>query len=86
MLLKLTCPSCGRSTDALEHVPGKQLRCPCGNRGRVIALNCGAAQPLDPVHARASATTAPGRHSFSRVSEFRSLHEHALGLQPQIKP
>jgi hypothetical protein len=35
MLLKLTCPSCGRTEEVPDRVIGKDLRCPCGTRFRV---------------------------------------------------
>ena len=36
MLLKLTCPSCGRSDQASDRVIGKEVRCPCGATFRVV--------------------------------------------------
>ena len=34
MLLRLTCPSCGRVEQASERVLGKEIRCPCGTQFR----------------------------------------------------
>src|SRR5580704_9682552 len=36
MLLKLTCPACGRSDQASDRVIGKEIRCPCGAIFRVV--------------------------------------------------
>ena len=36
MLLKLTCPACGRSDQASDRVIGKEVRCPCGATFRVL--------------------------------------------------
>jgi S1-C subfamily serine protease len=36
MLLKLTCPSCGRSEQTSDRVLGKEIRCPCGVTFRVL--------------------------------------------------
>ncbi len=47
MLLKLTCPSCGRSDQASDRVVGKEVRCPCGATFRVLGPKPGAT--VDPV-------------------------------------
>ena len=47
MLLKLTCPSCGRSDQASDRVIGKEVRCPCGATFRVLGPKPGAI--VDPV-------------------------------------
>jgi S1-C subfamily serine protease len=47
MLLKLTCPSCGRTEEVPDRVVGKELRCPCGTRFRVKGPN--APKPADQV-------------------------------------
>jgi S1-C subfamily serine protease len=38
MLIKLTCPSCGKSTEAPDRVVGKEVRCSCGTSFRVLGL------------------------------------------------
>ncbi len=38
LTIKLTCPSCGRSTEASERVVGKEVRCSCGTSFRVMGL------------------------------------------------
>ena len=50
MLLKLTCPSCGRSDQASDRVIGKEIRCPCGATFRVLGPKQGAT--VDPVPRR----------------------------------
>ena len=39
MLLNVTCPSCGGSQEASERVLGKEVRCACGARFRVMGSN-----------------------------------------------
>ena len=36
MILRLTCPSCGRVEQASERVLGKEIRCPCGTQFKVL--------------------------------------------------
>ena len=62
MLLKLTCPSCGRVEQATERVLGKEVRCPCGTQFRVL-------QPK----AAAPERTATNRGALSRRATAGSV-------------
>ena len=47
MLLRLTCPSCGRVEQVPDRVVGKEIRCPCGTQFRVLQPKATAtARPL----------------------------------------
>jgi hypothetical protein len=69
MLLKVTCPSCGQSKDAPEHILGKELRCACGTRIRVVGQSWSDFQPSEPAN-------GPPR---SVISALR-LSEHRRGV------
>ena len=80
MLLKLTCPSCGRVEQATERVLGKEIRCPCGTQFRVLQPRAAApergAARAGQSQAPAQPRPAPRRSDpQSRPMSSRSLHE-----------
>ena len=77
MLLKLTCPSCGRVEQASERVLGKEVRCPCGTQFRVLQPKKAGADRGSPEarrpQAAASSSVAP-RQSEARPQPSRSRY------------
>ena len=72
MLLKLTCPSCGRVEQASERVLGKEIRCPCGTQFRVL-------QPKEAAPDRGSpeARRQPGGRQFERRPLARARRDRS---------
>jgi S1-C subfamily serine protease len=71
MLLRLTCPSCGRVEQAFERVLGKEIRCPCGTQFRVLqpkpaAPELVAGEPRRREHAQEPQPAPPRRQSEAR--------------------
>jgi S1-C subfamily serine protease len=100
MLLKLTCPSCGRTEEVPDRVIGKELRCPCGTHFRVKSPN--VQEPADQVdkgaHQRESAgyrlappplpvqpSPIPAAQSTPRPHDARS-HQEPVARQSGIPP
>ena len=59
MLLKLTCPSCGRSDQASDRVIGKEVRCPCGATFRVLGPKQGPLSAFDSPQPRSQSPAPP---------------------------
>lgn len=59
MLLKLTCPSCGRSDQASDRVIGKEVRCPCGATFRVLGPKQESPSPVDLPPSRPQSPGSP---------------------------
>ena len=71
MLLKLTCPTCGRSDQASDRVIGKEVRCPCGATFRVVGPKQG-----NQVHQSARPYRSPG---------WQRLNTAPAPRQPEIR-
>ena len=71
MLLKLTCPACGRSDQASDRVIGKEIRCPCGATFRVLGPKQGSVSSPDVSAARPQ-PVAPQYSTPPRQPESRS--------------
>ena len=78
MLLKLTCPACGRSDQASDRVIGKEIRCPCGATFRVLGPKQGSTSPPNVPAARPQPAspqyTVPLRQPESRSQPSSSRH------------
>jgi S1-C subfamily serine protease len=87
MLLKLTCPSCGRSDQASDRVIGKEVRCPCGATFRVLGAKPGAIVNSVPPEPRPR-PVAPQSSPPSRQTEVRSRPPSSNRLQdnPPSRP
>ena len=70
MLLRLTCPSCGRVEQASERVLGKEIRCPCGTQFRVLQPE-GARGRRSPSSRTAAAAGGPPNRTRPRVRASR---------------
>ena len=80
MLLKLTCPSCGRVEQATERVLGKEIRCPCGTQFRVLqpkaaAPERSATEPRRPQAAGRPPAQSRESEPRNRPPTSRSLRE-----------
>ena len=84
MLLRLTCPSCGRVEQASERVLGKEIRCPCGTQFRVLQPKPAAANPLAEEPRRREG--APEARQAPRPSEARSLPQSSSKPRENVKP
>ncbi len=92
MLLKLTCPSCGRSDQASDRVIGKEVRCPCGatfrvlgpKQGGVSAANLPTPRP-EPVSPQYSAHCARLKRDRDRRLQT-SLKMRHLSARDQSQP
>ena len=90
MLLKLTCPSCGRVEQASERVLGKEVRCPCGTQFRVLQPKPAApaaASRCTPRRPQAAARTAIAacvsqRRSIRAIERRRRLARGASARSP----
>jgi S1-C subfamily serine protease len=91
MLLRLTCPTCGRVEQASERVLGKEVRCPCGTQFRVLqpkkpASGGGATEPRRPQPAGQSHAAPRQSEAGARPAGSRSLREqpHQVRARPGI--
>ena len=91
MILRLTCPSCGRVEQASERVLGKEIRCPCGTQFKVLqpkkpASGGGDAEPRRPQAASAAYSAPRPSEARPRPAVSRSLRQepHSARSLPGI--
>ena len=81
MLLRLTCPACGRVEQLSDRVLGKEVRCPCGTQFRVLRPR--TAGP-DPGLGRGRAPRAGPGIPAGSSPPGRAIPPRSWALEPSV--